>query len=179
MMKLLDITEKYGKATHKYPFEPYNVSANFRGKPSYVYDLCIGCAACGIACPSNAITVVFNDDKSKLVWEFDCGRCIFCGRCDEVCPTGAIRLSEEFELAVKFDKSALIQRGELDSQYCTVCNKPFAAKRLIKYSFECLSKANLGEKRLEESKNYLSICPTCKKTATASNFTSGKEMVIE
>lgn len=21
---------------------------------------------------SNAITVVFNDDKSKLIWEFDC-----------------------------------------------------------------------------------------------------------
>ena len=179
MMKLLDITEKYGKTTHKYPFEPYHVSANFRGKPSYVYDRCIGCAACGIACPSNAITVQFNEPKSKLIWEFDCGRCIFCGRCDEVCPTGAIRLSEEFELAVKFDKSALIQRGELDAQYCTQCQKPFTVKRLIQYSFERLTKANLGEKRLQEAKKYLCICPTCKKNATVANFTSGKEMVIE
>jgi NAD-dependent dihydropyrimidine dehydrogenase PreA subunit len=73
MMKLLDISKKYGEITHKYPFEPYKVAENFRGKPAYVYDLCIGCAACGIACPSNAITVVFNDDKSKLIWEFDCG----------------------------------------------------------------------------------------------------------
>ena len=179
MMKLLDITDKYGNITHKYPFEPYKVSENFRGKPAYTFHLCVGCAACGIACPSNAITIQFNEDQSKLVWEFDCGRCICCGRCDEVCPTRAIVLSEEFELAVKFDKSALIQRGELDTQYCTECSKPFAAKRLIKYSYECLSKANLGEKRLEEAKSYLSICPTCKQKATLSNFTSGKEMVIE
>jgi uncharacterized CHY-type Zn-finger protein len=49
----------------------------------------------------------------------------------------------------------------------------------MKYSFECLSKANVSEKRLEEAKSYLSICPTCKKNITVANFTSGKEMVIE
>ena len=179
MLKLLDISKKYGEATHKYPFEPYILSDNFRGKPLYNFDWCIGCAACGIACPSNAISVEFNDDKSKLVWEFNCGSCIFCGRCDEVCPTGAIRLSNEFELAIGLDKSALIQRGELETQYCSQCNKAFSAKRLVHYSFECLSKANIGEKRLQEAKNYLSICQTCKKTATVSNFTSGEGMVIE
>lgn len=113
-MKLFDITEKYGKATYAYPFEPYIVPENFRGQPDYTYDLCIGCAACGIACPSNAIELKMNDEQTRLVWQFDCGRCIFCGRCDEVCPTGAVRLSDSFELAVKFDKSALIQRGELE-----------------------------------------------------------------
>lgn len=179
MMKLLDISKKYGETTHKYPFEPYAVAENFRGKPVYKFDLCIGCAACGIACPSNAITVLYNEDKSKLIWEFDCGRCIFCGRCDEVCPTDAIRLSEEFELAVRFDKSALIQRGELDTQTCSQCNQPFGAKRLISYSYECLSKANLGAKRLEEAKEYLHICPTCKQNNAVANFTSGKEVIIE
>ena len=179
MMKLLDITEKYGSETSKYPFEPYKVADNFRGKPAYIFEQCIGCAACGIACPSNAIIVKFNESKEKLIWEFDCGRCIFCGRCDEVCPTGAIKLSEEFELAVKFDRTALIQRGELDSQCCTVCNKPFTTKRLIAYSFERLSKANLGEKRLEEAKEYLSVCPACKQHATVAEFTSSKKRVIE
>lgn len=178
-MKLLDISKKYGEVTHEYPFKAFHVSDNFRGKPAYIFDKCIGCAACGIACPSNAITVLLNEDKSKLIWEFDCGSCIFCGRCDEVCPTGAIRLSNEFELAVRFDKSALIQRGELEMQYCTQCNKPFSAKRLIHYSYECLSKANLGKKRLEEAESYLSICQTCKKTGTVKSFTTGEEMEIE
>ena len=179
MMKLLDISKKYGDTTHKYPFEPYHVADNFRGKPAYIFDLCIGCAACGIACPSNAITAQLNAEQNKLIWEFDCGRCIFCGRCDEACPTGAIRLSEEFELAVKFDKSALIQRGELAVQCCTECKKPFTAKRLVQYSFDCLSKANVSQNRLEEAKDYLRVCPTCKKNATVSNFTTGKEVVIE
>lgn len=87
-------------------------------------------------------------------------------------------MSEEFELAVKFDKSALIQRGIGRSILHTMC-KPFKCKRLITYSFERLSKANLGAKRLEEAKSYLNICPTCKKNTTVANFTSGKEMVIE
>ena len=99
MMKLLDISKKYGETTHKYPFEPYKVAENFRGKPSYIFDLCIGCAACGVACPSNAITVQFNDSKSKLIWEFDCGRCIFCGYCAEVCPELAIVHGIEYENA--------------------------------------------------------------------------------
>ena len=35
MMKLLDISKKYGEITHKYPFEPYKVAENFRGKPAW------------------------------------------------------------------------------------------------------------------------------------------------
>ena len=95
-MKLFDVTEKYGKATYAYPFEPYKVPENFRGQPFYTYELCIGCAACGVACPSNAIELKMNEKQDKLVWQFDCGRCIFCGRCDEVCPTGGVRLSQGF-----------------------------------------------------------------------------------
>ena len=77
MMKLFDITEKYGKATYAYPFEPYIVPENFRGQPNYTYDLCIGCAACGIACPSNAIELKMNEEQTKLVWEFDCKQSLF------------------------------------------------------------------------------------------------------
>jgi len=165
-MKLLDMTKKYGNATYGYPLEPYYVPEGFRGKPSYTYENCIGCTACGIACPSNAINVKLNEERTKLVWEFDAARCIFCGRCDEVCPTGAIVLSKEFETAVKFDKKDLIERGELDVAYCEVCNKPFTTKRLIAYDIERLKKVGWAEKTLEEKTKYIKTCPDCKRALT-------------
>jgi hydrogenase-4 component H len=40
-----------------------------------------------------------------------CG-CIFCGMCEEVCPNGAIKLSQEYELAskTKDDLLSIIRR---------------------------------------------------------------------
>lgn len=91
---------KTGTATHSYPLEPMPVDKNFRGKPEHNPQQCIGCAACVNACPSNALTVETDLAANQLGWQFNLGRCIFCGRCEEVCPTAAIRLSQEYELAV-------------------------------------------------------------------------------
>ncbi len=76
------------------------VDKNFRGKPEQNPQQCIGCAAYIDACPSNALTVETDCATGELAWEFNLGRCIFCGRCEEVCPTAAIKLSQEYELAV-------------------------------------------------------------------------------
>ena len=171
MMKLLDITRKYGSSTYDYPFGPYEVCDGFRGKPSYEYEKCIGCAACAVACPSNAINVKLNEEKNKLVWEFDCGRCIFCGRCDEVCPTNAIMLSPEYELAVKFNKEDLIEKGELELQVCKNCEKPFTTKRLIAYTRERLEKAGWDKKSLLKKTEYIELCPECKRRVSVEKAT--------
>ncbi|TLP35554.1 formate hydrogenlyase complex iron-sulfur subunit [Arcobacter arenosus] len=162
-MKIIDIAKKYGLATYNYPFEPYEVHEGFRGKPVYDYDKCIGCTACAVACPSNAINVKLNEQGDKLVWEFDCARCIFCGRCDEVCPTNAVVQSDQFELAVKFDKKALKIVGELELQYCEVCNSAFTTKRLISYNLERLERAGWSSDNLDEKTKYIRTCPECKK----------------
>lgn len=162
-MKLVDMADKYGRATYNYPFEPYLVPDGFRGKPVYDYDKCIGCTACAVACPSNAINVKLDKDINKLVWEFNCARCIFCGRCDEVCPTNAVVQSEQFELAVKFDKNALKIRGELDLQHCEVCNTPFTTKRLVNYDIERLQRAGWSKETIKEKTAYIRTCPECKK----------------
>lgn len=178
-MKFLDMTKKYGKATYNYPFEPYEVPEGFRGKPVYDYSKCIGCTACGVACPSNAINVKMNKDITKLVWEFDCARCIFCGRCDEVCPTGAVLQSQQFEIAVKFDKSALKVVGELDLEYCESCKKPFTTKRLISYSTERLIEAGWDKSYIDAKTAHMKTCPECKKQKvveeTNINFSGAKK----
>lgn len=164
-MKLLDMTRKYGSATYDYPLAPYEVPEGFRGKPAYDYEKCIGCTACAVACPSNAINVKLNKDKSKLVWEFNLARCIFCGRCDEVCPTNAVMLSKEFETAVKFNKDDLIERGELELQRCEVCKKPFTTKKLIAYDLERLKRVGWNEETLAEKTHYICTCQECKKNS--------------
>lgn len=91
---------KTGTTTSSYPLEPLPVDKNFRGKPEHNPQQCVGCAACVNACPSNALTVETDLATNQLAWQFNLGRCIFCGRCEEVCPTAAIKLSQEYELAV-------------------------------------------------------------------------------
>jgi formate hydrogenlyase subunit 6/NADH:ubiquinone oxidoreductase subunit I len=167
-MKLLDISKEIGIITYDYPFEPYKVPEGFRGKPEYDYEKCIGCAACAIACPPNALNVKYDKENDKVIWSFDCGRCIFCGRCEEVCPTEAIVLSPLYEMAVKFDYKNLKEESELEVVKCKICGKPFTTKRLINYAIERLKATGMVIN--EEKMDYLYTCPECKKTDAVEKF---------
>ena len=96
MFKLLKTVFKTGDATTKYPFKPYEVDEDFRGKPELNSDQCIVCAACTMTCPANALTMRTDPVTGERTWSLFRGRCIFCGRCEEVCPTKAIRLTQDF-----------------------------------------------------------------------------------
>ena len=84
MFKLLKTVFKVGDATTKYPFKPYEVDDDFRGKPELNSDQCIVCAACTMACPANALTMRTAPVTGERTWSLFLGRCIFCGRCEEV-----------------------------------------------------------------------------------------------
>ena len=47
--------------------------------------LCVGCGACEMECPVQALKVI--DGKSKLV-----GKCDALAKCIDVCPVGALSL---------------------------------------------------------------------------------------
>ena len=84
MFKLLKTVFKAGDVTTKYPFKPYEVDDDFRGKPELNSDQCIVCAACTIACPANALTMRTDPVTGERTWSLFLGRCIFCGRCEEI-----------------------------------------------------------------------------------------------
>ena len=65
--------------------------------PEIIIEKCIGCGACMIVCPANAICI--KKKKAMLVKE----RCIGCGECTVACRTGAVEIKYD-ENSVKFQE---------------------------------------------------------------------------
>ncbi len=70
MLKLIREVLRVGDATLPYPFAPMEMMPGFRGKPVHDPQLCIACAACAIACPSNALSMVTDLDQGYQSWSF-------------------------------------------------------------------------------------------------------------
>ncbi|MCE8428753.1 MAG: NADH-quinone oxidoreductase subunit NuoB [Candidatus Methanoperedens sp.] len=125
MLDILIKTFKTGTVTTKYPDKPDIPPIGFRGKPEFVADRCTYCGKCVSACPPNVIRQKEEGGKKTLPVSY-CG-CIFCGRCEEVCSYGAIKLTQEYELASKtkekikniFGRSLHIR--EVDAGSCNGC----------------------------------------------------------
>ncbi len=162
VLKLIKVILKVGEATLPYPFEPVELATGFRGKPQHNSELCIACAACAVACPSNALTISTDLDQGIQKWSLFIGRCIYCARCEEVCPTGAIRLSQVFEMAV-MNKADLYEVADYQLASCLQCGKYFAPLKEVEYTFALLEQSGLPKENLEIARSLLEICPECKR----------------
>ncbi|UCH89807.1 MAG: 4Fe-4S binding protein [Thermoplasmata archaeon] len=127
-------TDKRGPNTLLYPKEKLQLPDLYRGKNEVVWQCCIGCELCARICPNQCIEMeVFEADRVSDMPEellgpnrstqdekknqikrpgIDFGRCMFCGNCEEYCPTGAMRMTDEFELA-NSSRDALVFEAEL------------------------------------------------------------------
>ena len=162
MFKLLKTVFKTGDATTKYPFKPYEVDPDFRGKPELNSDQCIVCGACTIACPANALTMRTNMEKGDRTWSLFLGRCIFCGRCEEVCPTKAIRLTQDFELSVK-NKQDLFQETTFATVACQQCHRPFTSYKELNYAIDVMKQQVSDPEVINQKLQVLHTCPDCKR----------------
>jgi len=162
MIKLFKTILKAGTPTAKYPFAPYEVNRDFRGKPKYQADQCIACAACTKACPANALVMEVDMETGERRWEISMARCIFCGRCEEVCPTAAIKLSPEYELAV-WKKEDLMQRATFSLARCVACDTPFAPSKEIEFTMALMVHSGLSEAEAEAMRPQFETCPDCKR----------------
>lgn len=162
MLKIFKEAMQAGNATVKYPFAPLPVIEDSRGKPEQDPAKCIVCAACAVACPSNAIQMSADTDKGTMTWEINYGRCIFCGRCEEVCPTHAIVLGHEFELAVT-SFTDLVSTSVFALQRCEICGDYYAPAKQVQFAEQALEHSmGLDDNEVLASKRLMHWCPTCK-----------------
>ncbi len=78
-----------GPVTRNYPAQVRDPFPAERGRLTIESDKCIYCGICAKKCPSNAIEVVRQPEKS---WKFERFRCILCGSCVESCPKKCLHL---------------------------------------------------------------------------------------
>ncbi len=154
MFKLLKTVFKTGDATTKYPFKPYEVDPDFRGKPELNSDQCIVCAACTMACPANALTMRTNPENGERTWSLFLGRCI--------CPTKAIRLTQDFELSVA-NKQDLYQETTFTTTNCQQCGKPFISNKELNYTVDLLTQVEQNAATVQQKLSVLHTCPDCKR----------------
>ena len=144
-----------GPFTEKYPKAPSPAAEEYRGKPVFDSEKCIGCGACSRVCPVNAISIYDRDGKRIL--EVNYGSCIYCGKCQEKCPYGAITLTDEFEIISSKLEDA-ITTIEIPLKTCKICGEPISTLPQMAEIEKMLEKEGF----VEDIKEALELCIKCR-----------------
>ncbi len=98
-----------GILTTRYPAAHDRMPEGFRGRPVIDPARCLagqGCSACVALCLPSALYLTRADNGTgeahapAASLTLDIGRCVMCGLCIDACPADALRMVEEYELAV-------------------------------------------------------------------------------
>ncbi|MDD5005831.1 MAG: 4Fe-4S dicluster domain-containing protein [Candidatus Omnitrophica bacterium] len=119
-----------GPYTSKFPRQTHKPHPNFRGRPKYNQDICVGCLACENVCPVGAIAHrdSLEDKPPKRTMIHYSDTCIFCGQCQAYCITKeGIKLSNEWELSM-FDRRNCEESIEKELLLCEVCGAAIGCK---------------------------------------------------
>lgn len=91
-------------STEEYPLKKREPPKDFRGRPVWLMEKCVGCGLCARVCPVNAIQITGKGKEVAINYLLN--RCIFCAQCVESCNVKAVEITQEFEFA-GYDKSRM------------------------------------------------------------------------
>ena len=110
MFRILRNTAQTGLVTIDYPATPAIVPERFRGAPRFEFAGWRDARPAASACPTEAICVRESDGTRQVMVDY--GLCIYCGQCAEAesghAGNGAVRMTQEFELAVRDRRDLLV-----------------------------------------------------------------------
>ena len=120
-----------GPYTSKFPKETHVPHRNFRGRPKWNEQKCVGCLACEEVCSVGAIAhrdVINDNENPKRTMIHYSDTCIFCGQCEAACIANheGIKLSLEWELSFfdrKHEGAESIDKALL---LCEICGTAIA-----------------------------------------------------
>jgi len=137
------LTSLFSKAyTTSFPKTPHIPFTEFRGKPYYYEEGCIGCTACVNVCPTGALSfvdVIHDKNKIKRVLKINWDICIECGQCELNCVSEeGIKLSQEFDISTTEKREELYQVIEKEMVLCEHCHKPIACRDHLSWTIKKL-----------------------------------------
>ena len=109
MFKILQKSLSIGSATADYPRIAPRLVEQFRGCPQFDFAAWSDARPAAEACPTGAIAVRDRDGARQVTVDY--GRCIFCGECEQASSDGAVRMTQQFELAAA-DRRDLVLTAE-------------------------------------------------------------------
>lgn len=112
-------------------------------------DLCTGCAACELACPTG--TIESRDEGKYRIFNYSHYQCICCASCVNTCPEGAAELRHEISLRRFFQVLPKYEIRTAELKECERCHGFFAPEPLMD---------KIGK---TFSDDYLRFCPDCRK----------------
>jgi len=144
-----------GPYTSSFPKVMHKAHPNFRGQPKFNSEKCVGCLACEVVCPVDAIDhkdITGDKSNPKRIMIHYTDTCIFCGECEAACIVDheGIKLSNDWELSF-FDRKEALESIDKDLQLCEACGDTIACRDHLKWISE-----KIGELTYSNPTLYLS-----------------------
>ncbi|MDD3435661.1 MAG: NADH-quinone oxidoreductase subunit I [Candidatus Gastranaerophilales bacterium] len=108
--------------TLEYPEKKIELNDKFRGEHAFDVEKCTACGTCQRVCPSFGTIEIEKekDENGKFYpknYSIDLNKCIFCGNCVQYCPFGAIKMTQNYELADEKKSTLKLEINTLKRNY--------------------------------------------------------------